>query len=114
MDKRQLLESLLGEGLVNVAFEAAYPGVVVPRFTSCRQCEGLILFVYGHNLPTPIRDLRVDTAGIQATLSFPEGLSSTFVPWGAIEILHTGSFRAQWLRERQPTKTKRPALKLVN
>lgn len=49
---------------------------------------GIICLEIGLNLPAPIRDLRVDSTGIFAGLSFQRRYYDVFVPWGAVACVN--------------------------
>jgi hypothetical protein len=66
--------------LVSV-FVRQHPQLVVPADTIH---DGIVRLDYGLNLPVPIDNFVIDTAGIAAELSFNREPHYTFVPWNAV------------------------------
>lgn len=90
---REYLTALMLHGLrsgkVTLAVDVTDPGVVMPIEWIKRTADGavvdpIVILDYGLNLPIPIPDLRVDLAGVLATLSFGCVPYETFVPWSAV------------------------------
>lgn len=77
------LMALLLKGLqignVLVVIDTADPDVVLPSYLT-----GLISLEYGLDMVKPIPDLRIDRAGVLASLSFKDSEFMTFVPWSAV------------------------------
>ena len=67
---------------VRVAF-VWHPGLLVPDSVLPAEGEACVL-TYGLDSPVPIPDLRTDSLGIHATLSFSRTPCRTFVPWEAV------------------------------
>lgn len=77
-------------GIVTLAVDATYTGVVVPDHV--RTKDRLIFLQYGLDLVVPIPDLRIDRAGVLATLAFSRVPHETFVPWIAVrDIIFEGN-----------------------
>jgi len=83
-DKRQALSAMLERSSVFVMLDARRPGVFVPR--EHRTNPALVLQI-GYGMAVPIRDLKVDEAGVAATLSFGRCPFCCVVPWAAIYAL---------------------------
>jgi hypothetical protein len=87
--KKKIFEALLLiEPRVRVYLDSTAPGVGVPE--SCRTPTGILVLEYGLNLPSPIKGLVIDDAGILATLSFAKVQYSTWIPWESIFVLCNG------------------------
>jgi stringent starvation protein B len=82
--KRDAFLAFLGEGWVSIHLDARRTGVRVPDELAANRH---LVLQYGRSMPIPIPDLRVDEAGVSATLSFSRVPHETFVPWGAIYIV---------------------------
>ena len=82
--KRDAFLSFLGEGWVSVHLDARRPGVKVPDELAGNRH---LVLQYGRSMPIPIPDLRVDEAGVTATLSFSRVPHETFIPWSAVYIV---------------------------
>lgn len=67
---------------VRVAF-VRHPGLLVPDSVLPADGEACVL-TYGLDMAVPVPDLRTDSRGIYATLSFSRSPYSTFVPWEAV------------------------------
>lgn len=81
-EKADIVIAWLADGNVLVHFDATRSDVAVPaRLRNRESC----IFEFGLHMPIPIPDLKVDQAGVAATLSFP-GLAPKrcFVPWAAV------------------------------
>lgn len=112
--KRAVFEKVISDGEIGVQFDADTPGILIPEHLDPK---GQHTFIYGLAQPRPIPDLRVDDAGIHATLIFGIEWILTFVPWPAV-VAMTGSMglvifltgRKEDV-ERGPTPT--PKLRLV-
>jgi hypothetical protein len=78
LDKRTIFEEGLKDPEVEVHVLEA-PGLVAPP-----TLKYPTMFVYGLNMPNPVRDLTCDDLGIKAILSFNQEPHETFVPWSAV------------------------------
>jgi len=100
INKRAPMEVLVGKGIVQVAVDTTYDGVVVPPS-----------FVGGHimlNFSYRYRpgDLTIDDFGIRATLSFSGQSFKVEVPWGSVAAmasLVTGEVVEFELEPHEPT-----------
>lgn len=82
--KREVAHALLTQGAAFVHLDPRAVDVVVPDWLK-RQPQ-LVLQI-GLNMPVPIRDLRVDDAGVFGTLSFNRAPFTCMVPWHAVFAL---------------------------
>lgn len=82
--KREVARALLVRGSVFVHLDPRAEGVRVPPWLADR--AQLVLQV-GLDMPVPIPDLRIDDAGVYATLSFSRHPYRCEVPWPAVFAL---------------------------
>jgi hypothetical protein len=82
--KREVAHALLTQGAAFVHLDPRAVDVVVPDWLK-RQPQ-LVLQI-GLSMPVPIRDLRVDDAGVFGTLSFNRAPFTCLVPWHAVFAL---------------------------
>jgi len=82
--KREVAHALLTQGAAFVHLDPRAVDVVVPEWLK-RQPQ-LVLQI-GLNMPVPIRDLRIDDAGVFGTLSFNRAPFTCMVPWHAVFAL---------------------------
>lgn len=82
--KREVAHALLMQGAVFVHLDPRAGDVFVPEWLK-RQPQ-LVLQI-GLSMPVPIRDLRVDDAGVFGTLSFNRSPFTCMVPWHAVFAL---------------------------
>lgn len=75
-----VLRGLAMTKIVTLTVDAAVLGVVLPP----QFVDGEVTLNYGLDLVVPIPDLRVDLAGVLATLSFGRVPHETFAPWSAV------------------------------
>jgi hypothetical protein len=87
--KRCFLEQALVYDEAAVQFIPTVPGVEIPNFLDA---SALVVFRYGLNQPRPIPDLKIDDAGIRATLAFGRQECMTFVPWAAVVTMSSPHF----------------------
>lgn len=81
LTKREALESLLDQGDVLIQLDPRRAGVRVPDHLTG---QPLLVLRIGLDMPVPIPDLRVHTAGVEGTLSFNREPHHVTVPWEAI------------------------------
>ena len=124
-DKRFCLEEAMNapDGTIQsvlVAVVAAFPGVDLPREFLSTANGGIVSLRYG--LPNSDA-FKLDAVGIHADLRQNGLLFSTFVPWGALLLVHedTTGAQVQWpvteeqnlVAPEQPVTPKRRGLHVV-
>src|SRR5687767_1080716 len=82
--KHEIASALLLKGTVFVHLDPRGDEVVVPKWL--KKQPQLVLQV-GLDMPMPIPDLRVDSAGVYGTLSFNRTPCTCSVPWEAVFAL---------------------------
>ena len=98
--KREVAHALLTQGAAFVHLDPRAVDVVVPDWLK-RQPQ-LVLQI-GLNMPVPIRDLRIDDAGVFGTLSFNRAPFTCMVPWHAVFALVGDDGRGMvWPDSMQP------------
>lgn len=80
-DKREVVERLLGRGMVFLHLDPRQEGVEVPAWL---KDQIQIVLQIGLDMPIPIPDLHLEEQGIFATLSFNRSPFGCIVPWRAI------------------------------
>lgn len=99
--KREVIEALLSQGAAFVHLDPRGDEVMVPEWLK-RQPQ-LVLQI-GLNMPVPIRDLRIDGAGVYGTLSFNRAPFTCLVPWRSVFALVGDDGRGMVWPESMPSE----------
>jgi len=91
--KRELLDMLLGDGMVMLHLDATHPGVMVPA-----RHQGDLHLRLNLSLAFNLPDLEIDEDGVRASLSFSGSNVYCVMPWDAIFALtsHTRPMGYVW------------------
>lgn len=119
--KRDVTRALLLRGTVFLHVDPRREGVSVPDYLGE---QPQVVLQIGLNMPIPIPDLRVTTAGVQATLSFNRMSYACIIPWTAVFAVVGDEGQGMMWREDVPpeisaelerfeTRNEKPRLEVV-
>jgi stringent starvation protein B len=80
-NKKEMTRALLLRGSVFLHVDPRKQGVEVPQWL---QDQPQVVLQIGLDMPVPIPDLRVTSAGVKATLSFNRAPHACMIPWDAV------------------------------